>query len=111
MVGNNIKSQYRYLFNNYPLVDMKPLDNLKLERAKTVLVARAIHNTTGLDEQEILSRMCKIRGICLDALPSLIEACRVTGVRLDFINDYNKLQYLYERSVAMQQLPMLLTTL
>ena len=38
-------------------------------------------------------------------MPTLYEAARHTGVRLDFINDYGKIQYLFERNPVMNDLP------
>ena len=55
--------------------------------------------------------MCAIRGLNMDLMPTLFEATRITGVSLDFINDYGKIQFLYERNPAMQALPELIKTI
>jgi hypothetical protein len=105
MVDTSLKLRYLNMFNAYPLVDTKSMPDLKMERAKMVLVARAISRTTGLNEYNVLSTMCDIRGLSFDTLPNIMQACNTTGVRFDFINDYNKLQYLYEKNKVMDTLP------
>ena len=96
MVDFGNKLLYFRLFNEYPIVDNKQMPDLKMERAKMVLVANVIHKTIGLDEDMVLRTMCDIRGLSYDTLPNLIEACKTTNVTLDFLNDYNKIQYLFE---------------
>lgn len=110
MIDTSTKLRYLSLFNAYPLVDNKAMPNLSMERAKMVLVANVISKTHGMKEKKVLEKMCAVRGLNMDLLPTLFEATRITGVSLDFLNDYSKIQYLYERHPAMQALPELIRT-
>ncbi len=100
-----MKLQYIRLFNSYPIVDDKEMPNLTMERAKMVLVAYVMENTHGVPAQMFLTKMCEIRGLSMNSLPTVFEASRHTGVRLDFINDCGKIQFLYERNPVMNALP------
>ena len=108
MVDSSTKLRYLSLFNAYPVVDNKAMPNLTMERSKIVLVANIMERTHGVPANMFLNKMCQIRGLSMNSLPSLYEACQHTGVRLDFINDYGKIQYLFERNPAMTHLPNLL---
>lgn len=108
MIDSSAKLQYLRLFNAYPIVDNKAMPNLTMERAKMVLVANIMERTHGVPANMFLNKMCQIRGLSASSLPNLYEAARYTGVRLDFINDYGKIQYLYERNPVMENLPVFL---
>lgn len=105
MVDTSFKLQYMRLFNAYPIVDKKAMPNLTMERAKMVLVASIMERTHGVPAQMFLAKMCEVRGLSINSMPTLYEAARHTGVRLDFINDYGKIQYLFERNPVMNDLP------
>ena len=79
------------------------MPTLKMERAKMVLVARTVSNTSGLDEKAVLNTMCAIRELDVNALPNIVQACNATGVSLGFINDMGKIQFLYERNPVMEE--------
>lgn len=111
MIDTSTKLRYLSLFNAYPLVDNKAMPNLSMERAKMVLVANVISKTHNMREKKVLEKMCIIRGLNIDLMPTLFEATRITGVSLDFINDFGKIQFLYERNPAMQALPELIKTI
>ena len=108
MLDASTKLRYLSLFNAYPIVDNKAMPNLSMERAKMVLVANIISKTHNMREKKVLEKMCAIRGLNMDLMPTLFEATRITGVSLDFINDMGKIQFLYERHPAMQALPELI---
>jgi len=105
MVDTSMKLRYLSLFNAYPIVDDKPMPDLKMERAKMVIVAYIMERTHNQPAQFFLEKMCLVRGLSIDCLPSLLEALRETGVSRDFITDYGKVQYLYERHPVMRDLP------
>ena len=90
MVDTSMKLRYLSLFNAYPIVDDKPMPDLKMERAKMVIVAYIMERTHNQPAQFFLEKMCIVRE---------------TGVSRDFITDYGKVQYLYERYPVMRDLP------
>ena len=74
-----------------------------------VVVAEVISQTHGLDARNVLSKMCELREFKIEMMPSLYEAATTANVSIPyFIRDYSKIQYLYERNPAMEQLPQLL---
>ena len=89
--------EFERLFNAYPIVDTFPMPNLTLKRAKMVLVADMISKTVrNISSKQALEAMCDICELSVDALPDLATACRNSGVSLSFINDYIKVQYMFE---------------
>ena len=89
--------EFERLFNAYPIVDTSPMPNLTLKRAKMVLVANMIGKTvSNISSKKALEAMCDICELSIDALPDLATACKNSGVSYSFINDYNKVQYMFE---------------
>ena len=99
---------FEQLFTAYPIVAVERMPNLTLQRAKMVIVSDLIAKTTdGITSKEALKIMCDITGFSMDVMPSLMVACKNAGVSLDFLQDYSRVQYLYENnSIAMNNLAM-----
>ena len=98
---------FERLFNSYPIIDTCPMPNLTLKRAKMVIVADIIGKTMrNISSKKALEIMCDISDLSIDAMPDLATACRNSGVSLSFINDYSKIQYLFEcNQYSMESLP------
>lgn len=100
-----VKLRFETLFGQYPIGNVS---GLKGERAKMVVVADLIQKTHGFDVDATLNTMCEIRGLSKSVLPELHEALRTLGISPMFINDYSKVQYLYEHNPVMNDLPTLI---
>lgn len=103
------KLYFMRLLDEYPIAFTGRPPNLTFERAKIVVVARIVSNTTSMSEEVALNKMCQLRELSVDALPTFLEACRTLSVNIDFIQDFSKIQYLFEKNPQMSELNNLLS--
>lgn len=92
------KLEVMNLIDNYPIfMEYKQL-GVKGLRCKLALIAKITSNTSGMLYEEALRRLCIARGVSYDMIPPLPEAAYWARVGLNFLNDYNKVQYMFENS-------------
>ena len=102
-VSNKLRvlSEYNRYFDAIPLVEKGSLP-LKEERAKMRLVAFIVGRNNGVDEGVVLKKMCEIRDLDMNLIPPLYKAAQETGVSMDYLMDYSKIQMLYEQGAILK---------
>lgn len=89
--------------NEYPIIDNKELSP-QLTACKITMVSYIASNTARVPFEDAATLLCDAHRIPITNLPNLVTACSISGVRLEFLNDYNSIQYMIENDPAVSKL-------
>lgn len=81
----------RRLLDAYPIFPEYKQLGVKGLRAKIAIVAHITSVLTGQNYNLVLAKLCNLRGIEFELIPSIQEAAYHSGISIDFLTDYGKI--------------------
>lgn len=98
------KLRFMSLLDAYPIfIEYKTMGTKGL-RCKLALVSHLVSLTSGIDYNAVLKKLCDIRGVTYTRIPPLPEAAYWARISMNFLYDYNKIQYLFEHNSSMKEM-------
>lgn len=98
------KLKFISLLDAYPIFTEYKNMGTKGLRCKLALVSHLVSLTSGMGYEVVLKSACEIRGVTSTMIPPLPEAAYWARISMNFLQDYSKIQYLFEHNSSMQEM-------